>query len=137
MSLGAAEAIATTGVDDRAALKRSAEAVGVPGQGNSRAAKQRRKYREQVHSGSKSVGQSAHSTQQSQTAQQHPMKSGGQFMTTRDGTQVCFKYARAGTCSSPCEASRAHVCQYCLQPHRNSECTNRSSGKGSGKKATK
>ena len=50
----------------------------------------------------------------------HPRKdANGRYTTTREGTQVCFKFANGGACPAPCKFSRAHVCQRCLQPHVN------------------
>jgi hypothetical protein len=51
----------------------------------------------------------------------------GRFTTTRDGAEVCFAFAAGGhdKCKGPCSKGRAHVCQFCLQPHPNSECTKR------------
>jgi len=53
---------------------------------------------------------------------EHPMKDKkGLFITTREGEQVCFQFAKQGDCQGAC--NRAHVCQLCLQPHRNANCT--------------
>ena len=43
---------------------------------------------------------------------------------TRENLEICYKFAKGGrgACSEVCPAGRAHVCQYCLQPHPNSEC---------------
>ena len=50
----------------------------------------------------------------------HPRKdANGRYTTTREGTQICFKFANGGACTAPCKFSRAHVCQKCLQPHVN------------------
>ncbi len=52
----------------------------------------------------------------------HPRKdSGGKFTTTREGKEICFTWATgtADQCPEPCCKGRAHVCQHCLQPHRN------------------
>ena len=62
---------------------------------------------------------------------QHPIKNKqGQFVTTRDGAQICFRFATStdrDACSTPRPQGRAHVCQRCLQPHRNNSeaCTAR------------
>ena len=68
----------------------------------------------------------------------HPRKSGKEFQTTREGIQICFRYAKGqpGVCAEPCQDSRAHCCQYCLGPHPNVQCPNapgRKSGKGDNK----
>ena len=58
--------------------------------------------------------------------QQPPAKDRkGRFTTTREGVEICYKYAcgERGTCEAPCPRGRAHVCQKCLQPHTNSHCT--------------
>jgi len=44
---------------------------------------------------------------------------------TREGKSICFKFAKEGSCEAPCPQGRAHVCQICLQPHRNSNCPRR------------
>ena len=43
--------------------------------------------------------------------------------TTREGKEICFLFARSGNCEDPCPQGRAHVCQICLQPHRNANCS--------------
>ena len=56
----------------------------------------------------------------------HPRKDHkGRFLTTREGTEVCFKFAAGerDACSAPCPHNRAHVCQKCLQPHTNATCS--------------
>ena len=69
-----------------------------------------------------------------QVGTKHPIKKGGKYITTSDGKQVCFNFNNKSGCSTPCKAGRAHVCQYCLQPHRNSECgKTKGGGKGGGK----
>ena len=64
----------------------------------------------------------------------HPRKRGSMFITSREGTEVCFTFAKGARdqCSEPCPGGRAHVCQFCLGPHRNSECSraNNQGGKG-------
>ena len=54
----------------------------------------------------------------------HPRKKGPLFITTREGTEVCFTFAKGArdACPEPCQGNRTHVCQLCLGPHRNSEC---------------
>ena len=51
----------------------------------------------------------------------HPRKTSQGFVSTREGAQICFRFAKGpeGACPSPCPDGRAHVCQKCLQPHRN------------------
>ena len=44
---------------------------------------------------------------------------------TAAGKEICFTFARNGGCSSPCPASRAHVCEYCLLQHHNNQCKSR------------
>lgn len=56
----------------------------------------------------------------------HPRQDAkGRYMSTRDGTEICFKFANGDrdACPSPCPRARAHVCQICLQPHSNARCT--------------
>jgi hypothetical protein len=58
--------------------------------------------------------------------QAHPKKDHkGRFVTTREGSEICYKYAigERGACEAPCRAGRSHVCQKCLQPHTNAQCT--------------
>jgi len=53
----------------------------------------------------------------------HPKKSqdGKLFITSREGEQICFGFAKGRSCqSNPC--NRAHICQHCLQPHANASC---------------
>ena len=60
--------------------------------------------------------------------QDHPVKnSQGLYLTDADGRQVCFSWAsgQRGGCRNPCPNNRAHVCQHCLQPHRNNACGQR------------
>ena len=64
---------------------------------------------------------------------EHPRMRGPLYVSTRDGTEICFTFAKNGqdACSEPCPSSRAHVCQFCLGPHRNDECSQaRPTGKG-------
>lgn len=70
---------------------------------------------------------------------EHPRRWGNQFVTTEDGTEICFKNAKGkpGTCPEPCADNRAHVCQFCLGNHCNAACPNKKalkSGKGAGKR---
>ena len=54
----------------------------------------------------------------------HPKKDQqGRFVTTREGTQICYKFQMGrDSCDSTCPNGRAHVCQKCLNPHRTAEC---------------
>ena len=52
----------------------------------------------------------------------HPRKNKkGFYITTREGAEICFRFAAGNrdACTTPCAQGRAHVCQKCLQPHRN------------------
>ena len=66
---------------------------------------------------------------------QHPRKYGQFFVTDRDGDQICYKFAKGqpGACSEPCADQRAHVCQVCLGQHPNVQCQKKSTKKGDGK----
>lgn len=68
-----------------------------------------------------------------------PKKWGKHFVSTEDGTAICFRYAKGkgGECAEPCKDGRAHVCQLCLGNHVNSFCPLKKGGKdaGKGKKA--
>ena len=45
--------------------------------------------------------------------------SDGKFSRDLAGVQICWSWARkAGGCSDPCPAKRAHVCEICRGPHR-------------------
>ena len=69
----------------------------------------------------------------------HPRKRGSMFITSREGTEVCFTFAKGARdqCSVPCPGGRAHVCQFCLGPHRNSECSRANNQGGRGGKGGK
>ena len=61
----------------------------------------------------------------------HPRKDKkGLFVTTREGQDICFTWAKGERdgCAEPCQRQRAHVCQHCLQPHRNAACGRRREG---------
>ena len=103
-----------------------------PGEGTSKHARKRRKMaaEKEAAKGGGKTPQQQHPPQQS-----HPRKDGqGRFVTDRNGTSICFAF-HAGSCSEPCPNMRAHVCQACLQPHRNgsSQCQ-KGKGKGGGSK---
>ena len=57
----------------------------------------------------------------------HPQRRGKFFVTTREGTEICFRF-HAGRCEG-CE--RAHACQLCLGPHPNRQCPNKAAKGGS------
>ena len=66
----------------------------------------------------------------------HPLSWGKQYVTTAEGREICFRFAKGkgGECEDPCKDLRAHVCQYCLKNHPNSQCDlAKPGGKGSGK----
>jgi len=51
---------------------------------------------------------------------------GKKLTHTPAGMEICFGYARAGTCKTPCPNKRAHVCEFCLQGgHKSAECSQR------------
>ena len=54
----------------------------------------------------------------------HPKMNGRLYITTLEGTEVCFKYAKdgEGACREPCPQGRAHVCQKCMGSHPMAEC---------------
>ena len=64
-------------------------------------------------------------------AKQHPTKRCGRFITTREGTEICFKFQK-NTCETTCPAGRAHVCQLCLGGHPGAHCAGASSSGGAG-----
>ena len=60
------------------------------------------------------------------------MSKSGLFTMTRDRVPICYKWAKEGRAACPdvCPNGRAHVCQICLQPHPNSECSKFRKGGG-------
>ena len=51
--------------------------------------------------------------------------SDGRYRNTPTGKQICFEFNRnVGGCSGECPTKRAHVCVFCLEPHRTVECPN-------------
>ena len=64
----------------------------------------------------------------------HPRKYGNLFVTSRDGVQICYTFAKGqpGSCSEPCPDQRCHCCQHCLGSHPNVSCPKPKS-KGGGK----
>ena len=113
------------------------------GQGESKSAKQRRRLKDRLDAAEKDRGSAAESNRSSsgkggkggKSGMQHPRKYGAFFVTTKEGVQICYSFAKGqmGSCSEPCPAQRAHVCQVCLGPHPNSQCskTGKDGGKGS------
>ena len=74
----------------------------------------------------------------------------GRYYYHTDGKQICFKFSRfRDGCSKDCTAvpSRAHVCEFCRQPHRTIDCRvvvnwtpppeEKGKGKGKGKEKGK
>ena len=49
----------------------------------------------------------------------------GKYFTDRAGKEICFNYNRhpGGCGTSQCAQGRAHICEFCLRPHRGIECT--------------
>jgi len=85
--------------------------------------------KEKVHKpkgGGKGGGKARGKGQRKGGGDSHPKKSqdGKLFITTREGEQICFGFAKGQAChSTPC--GRVHLCQHCLQPHQNATCTKR------------
>ena len=52
-------------------------------------------------------------------------KGKGLHNKTASGKEICFKYAKDGTCKEPCPQGRAHVCERCLQQHKTADCKQR------------
>lgn len=48
----------------------------------------------------------------------HPKKRGTLYITTREGAEICFNFARGDRdkCPEPCRCDRAHVCQSWAAP---------------------
>lgn len=111
------------------------------GQGESKSAKQRRRLKERLSSEqwhpTSSGGQDASDgkgSKGSKGSMQHPRKYGQYFVTTREGAQICYTFAKGqpGSCSEPCPQNRVHCCQLCLGQHPNSQCPKSAKG-GNGK----
>ena len=135
VSAQASEALAGILGKDSGNLKlQNQNARGPPGQGTSRGAHSRRMKRQKE--GPPAPPLAAGSGGGAGKRGGANSTSGPPYSLTREGKQICFKFARGGrgACADVCPANRAHVCQYCLQPHSNSECdSRRGGGKGSGK----
>ena len=54
----------------------------------------------------------------------HPRRSAsGRHSTTTTGSQICSSWNRAKDgCSLVCSSNIAHACEFCLEPHRATEC---------------
>ena len=111
------------------------------GQGESKSAKQRRRLKERLSSdqwhsvpGGGQEASDGKGAKGSKGSLQHPRKYGQYFVTTREGTQICYTFAKGqpGSCSEPCPQSRVHCCQLCLGQHPNSQCPKNAKG-GNGK----
>ena len=59
----------------------------------------------------------------------HPKSQNGKYITSREGVEICFTFAKNGrnACPEPCRNKRAHLCQYCLGMHRCEECNSQNS----------
>ena len=75
----------------------------------------------------------------SPNAMVHPRKFGKMFITTREGVEICYRFAKgaSGACGEPCADKRAHVCQYCLGAHSNQACSVKNGGGGKGSSKSK
>ena len=69
------------------------------------------------------------------SSQEHPKKKFGMYVTTREGKEICFSFAKGSrdSCPEPCQHGRVHVCQHCLGAHSNAQCNRANGGKGGGK----
>ena len=68
----------------------------------------------------------------------HPQSWGKHYITTAEGQEICFRFAKGlkgGECEEPCRDGRAHVCQLCLAKHPNLQCDQapKPGGKAAGK----
>ena len=54
----------------------------------------------------------------------HPKSQAGKFITSSEGVEICFTFAKNArdACPDPCRNNRAHLCQICFGAHRNAEC---------------
>ena len=120
-----------------------------PGQGQSRNARKRRAAKDRNEEakkwgspgkGSWNEGTSSSWSSKGGKSQKgavvHPRKFGNTFITTREGDEICYKFAKGapGACGEPCPEGRVHCCQYCLGQHPNVNCQKKDNrgGKGSG-----
>ena len=47
----------------------------------------------------------------------------GRYFSSANGTQICFSFTRnKDGCKKVCPFNRAHVCEFCRQPHRTIDC---------------
>ena len=61
----------------------------------------------------------------------HPRMLRGRYQTNQGGNAICFKFNHR-TCEDNCP--RSHQCEFCLGPHRGSNCSKKDKGKkGKGK----
>jgi hypothetical protein len=47
----------------------------------------------------------------------------GRYFQSRQGVQICFQFSRfEDGCKTTCPMKRAHICEFCRQPHRTIHC---------------
>ena len=118
---------------------------GLPGQGQSKAAKRRRRDKEarerwaaQPTPGPSWSSWSSwdHSKGDGNSGgKPHQKAKGGLYSTNSDGVEICYKFAKgpANSCPEPCKEGRDHACQICLGRHPNAQCPRASKGSGKSK----
>ena len=97
----------------------------VRGRGNKKQRKRERERgpdRERRDRDGGGAGTPPQKTLSSADGDKHPKKNQkGQFVTTREGREICFKFSSGAGCPSPCPNGRQHCCQKCLGSHKTAD----------------
>jgi hypothetical protein len=57
------------------------------------------------------------------TMENNAQRKDGRYFKSLNGTEICFDWSRTENgCSASCPHHRAHVCEWCRQPHRTVSC---------------
>ena len=119
-----------------------------PGQGQSRAAKKRRRDKElrDKWTPSSNPGSSSWSTwsgpqawegSRSDPAKNTPYQKakGGLYAANADGVDICYRFAKGAnnSCPEPCKDGRDHSCQICMGRRPNAQCPRANKGGGKNK----
>ena len=110
---------------------------GQPGNGPSRGQLKRQRQRaakESFNNGNQNGNQHT-GKGNGQTGKGKGKNSGPPYRLDREGHEICYKFAKGGrgSCEDVCPQGRSHVCQYCLGPHPNAECSKKGNRGGKGK----
>ena len=105
------------------------ESLGLEEDGPSRKKKQKKKPEGEAPRGSAGQG----------GGEDHPQKWGKQYITTSEGREICFRFAKGkpGDCPEPCKDGRIHSRQTCLGKRPNSQCPEKPKTKRKGKGKSK